>query len=133
MTESRPFPAPRPSTFFQALRDTAGRDLLAEEITFLSPFAGYHGREDVSHLFGLIARVLQRPTISASATDGTLMYTSLTGTVNGHALEAVVCERHDADGRLAHATLFLRPYRGLRAATDEMGRLLADAPLPSAR
>jgi hypothetical protein len=30
-------------------------------------------------------------------------------------------------------TLFLRPYRVLRAALDAMGRLLADAPLPSAR
>ena len=85
------------------------------------------------HLFGLIARVLQTPSISAAATDGTLTYTSLTGNADGRALQAVVCERYDDDGRLAHATLFLRPYDVLRSAMDAMGRLLADAPLPSAR
>jgi hypothetical protein len=44
-----------------------------------------------------------------------------------------VRERHDEEGRLVHATLYLRPYRSLRAAMDAMGRLLAEAPLPSAR
>ena len=132
MSQSQPA-APRESTFLRALHDTGANDLLAEEVTFLSPFADYHGRDDVSHLFALIAGVLQGPSVSASATDGTLTYTSLTGNVDGRALQAAVCERHDDEGRLAHATLFLRPYHGLRAAMDAMGRLLADAPLPSAR
>jgi hypothetical protein len=128
-----PLPVPRRSSFLRALDHAAAGDLLAEQVTFSSPFADYHGRADVTHLLTLIARVLQTPTISAAATDGTLTYTSLTANVDGRALEAVVCERHDDDGRLVHATLFLRPYHVLRAAMDAMGRLLAEAPLPSAR
>jgi hypothetical protein len=133
MIDSRLLPAPRQSSFIRALEDTAAGDLLAEEVTFSSPFADYRGRADVVHLFGLIARVLQAPSVTAAATDGTLTYTSLTGSVDGRVLQAVVCERHDDEGRLAHATLFLRPYHVLRAAMDAMGQLLADAPLPSAR
>jgi hypothetical protein len=107
--------------------------LLAEDVTFSSPFADYHGRPDVCHLFSLIARVLTEPAIIGSATDGVWTYTSLTARADAHELEAVLRERHDADGRLLHATLFLRPYRSLRAAMDAMGRLLAETPLPSAR
>jgi hypothetical protein len=132
MVESS-LPAPRRSTFLMALVHAAPSDLLAEEVTFSSPFADYRGRADVIHLFGLIARVLQGPVVTAAATDGTWTYTSLTGIVGGRGLQGVVCERHDEDGVLVHATLFLRPYHVLRAALDVMGRLLADAPLPSAR
>jgi hypothetical protein len=88
-----PLPAPCQPTFLRALDHSAPGDLLAEEVTFSSPFADYHGRADVIHLLALVAHVLQTPSV----------------------------------------TLFLRPYRVLRAALDAMGRLLADAPLPSAR
>jgi hypothetical protein len=87
----------------------------------------------VIHLFGLIARVLQAPVVTGAATDGTWTYTSLTGNVSGHELQGLVCERHDEDGLLMHATLYLRPYHLLRVAMDAMGRLLSDAPLPGAR
>lgn len=107
--------------------------MLAEDVSFSSPYADYHGRADVSHLFGLIGRVLTEPVIIGSATDGVWTYTSLTARADAHEVEAVVRERHDPHGRLLHATLFLRPYRSLRAAIDAMGRLLAEAPLPSAR
>jgi hypothetical protein len=124
---------PRPTTFLAALGQAAPADLLARDVSFSSPFADYHGRADVSHLFGLIGRVLPAPVVTGGATDGVWTYTSLTGAVDGHALEAVVRERHDDAGRLVHATLFLRPYASLRAAMTAMGRLLAEAPLPSAR
>ena len=107
--------------------------LLAEDVTFASPFAEYHGQADICHLFRLIGRVLTEPAIIGSASDGVWTYTSLTAKADGHELEAVLRERHDTDGRLVHATLWLRPYRSLRAAMDAMGRLLADTPLPSAR
>jgi hypothetical protein len=130
MVESA-FPEPRRSTLLMALDHAAPSDLLAKEVTFSSPFADYRGRADVVHLFGLIARVIQTPVVTAAATDGTWTYTSLTGIVGGRGLQGVVCERHDEHGVLVHATLFVRPYHVLRAAMDAMGRLLADAPLPS--
>ena len=107
-------------------------ELLVEDVTFSSPFADYRGRADVAHLFTLIGRVLTEPAVIGSATDGVWTYTSLTATADAHDLEAVLRERHDADGRLVHATLFLRPYRSLRAAMDAMERLLAQAPLQGA-
>jgi hypothetical protein len=115
----------------RALDHVEPATLLAEDVSFSSPYADYHGRADVAHLFSLIGRVLTEPVVVGSATDGTWRYTSLTARAGAHELEAVVRERHDTHGRLVHATLFLRPYRSLRAAMDAMGRLLAEAPLPS--
>jgi hypothetical protein len=115
------------------MRGPASDDLLAEDVTFSSPFADYHGRADVLHLFGLIGRVLATPAVTDAATQGDWTYTSFTGSVDGREFDAVVRERYDDAGRLLHGTLFLRPYHSLRAAMAAMGRLLADAPLPSAR
>jgi hypothetical protein len=39
-------------------------------------------------------------------------------------------EQRDSSGALAHVTLYLRPYRVLRAAMARMGELLARSPLP---
>jgi hypothetical protein len=132
MTDSSPAPR-RPSTLLAALSRAAPADLVAEEVGFSSPFADYDGRADVLHLFGLIGQVLHDPVATGGATDGVWTYTSFTGSVDGHELEAVVRERHDDLGRLVHALLFLRPYGSLRAAMNAMGQRLADAPLPSGR
>ncbi len=132
MNDSRPASRP-PSTLLAALSRVAPTDLVAEEVSFSSPFADYDGRADVLHLFGLIGQVLHEPVVTGGATDGVWTYTSFTGSVDGRELEAVVRERHDPAGRLVHALLFLRPYASLRAAMNAMGRLFADAPLPSRR
>jgi hypothetical protein len=121
------------SALLTALDHGQPGELLADDVVFSSPFADYHGREDVSHLFGLIARVIEAPTVEGTATDGMWIYTALSGAVQGRPVDAVVRERHDDAGRLQHAFLFLRPYRSLRAAMDAMGGLLAAEPLPSAR
>jgi hypothetical protein len=124
-------PEPTPSILLTALGHPQRDELLADDVVFSSPFADYRGREDVSHLFGLIARVIEAPEVEGAASDGTWTYTALTGAVDGRALDAVVRERHDDTGRLLHAVLFLRPYRSLRAAMDAMGGLLAAEPLPN--
>jgi hypothetical protein len=45
----------------------------------------------------------------------------------------VLREQYDDRGRLLHVTLFLRPLASLRQAIGQMGRLLADSPLPGSR
>lgn len=107
--------------------------LVAENVTFSSPVADYHGRADVVHMLGLVARVLRDPVTTSEATVGGDRVTMLTARVDGHEVEGVLRERHDDEGRLVHATLFLRPYRALRTAIAAMGRMLADSPLPSTR
>jgi hypothetical protein len=106
---------------------------LADDVRFSSPFADYRGRADVGHLFSLIGRVMGAPSVVGTATDGVWTYTSLSGRVGDRDCEAVVRERLDHAGRLAAATLYLRPYASLRAAMAAMGALLAESPLPSTR
>jgi hypothetical protein len=115
------------------MRGSASDDLLAEDVTFSSPFADYHGRADVVHLFNLIGRVLTPPVVTDAGAHGAWTYTSFTGYVDGREFDAVVRESYDDAGRLLHATLFLRPYDSLRAAMAAVARLLLDAPLPSSR
>src|SRR5690349_4577199 len=124
---------PNRSIMLTALDHVDRGELLAEDVVFSSPFADYQGREDVSHLFGLIARVIEAPTEGGTASDGRWLYTALSGGVEGRRVDAVVRERRDDAGRLTHAVLFLRPYRSLRAAMEAMGSLLATEPLPSTR
>jgi hypothetical protein len=107
-------------------------EALAEDVTFSSPVADYHGRADVAHLLRCIAHVLNDLVATSTANDGTRL-TMLTATVEGRAIEGILRERHDQDGRLLHATLFLRPYRTLQTAINAMLNLLSANPLPSTR
>lgn len=105
-------------------------DLLAEDVTFSSPVADYHGRENAAHMLGLIATVLddvaavrgwgdERESVSA--------FTARTGDVE---LQGILREERGPAGTLVQVTLFLRPYSVLRAAIATMRQRLADAPLP---
>ena len=128
-----PATAPAPSLIEVLRSNSSGalQRLVSDDVTFSSPFADYHGRADVVHLLALIARVLREPVATSTATDDCSRFTALTARVDGHDVEGVLRERHDDEGRLVHATLFLRPYATLQVAIGAMGRLLADAPLPS--
>lgn len=106
--------------------------LLADDITFSSPVADYHGKADVLHLLGLIGRVLDDRAATGVSFDGVARLTSFDARVRGERVEGVLRERHDARGRLTDATLFLRPLRPLRTAVGTMAELLAQSPLPSA-
>jgi DNA-binding HxlR family transcriptional regulator len=106
----------------------------ADEVTFSSPVADYHGREDVVHLLGLIARVLKSPAATETTAIGPSRLTAFTARVEDDQdyaeLDGILRESYDESGRLVHATLFLRPLASLRQAIGQLARLLADAPLP---
>lgn len=106
--------------------------LLADDVTFSSPVADYHGKPDVLHLLGLIGQVLDDRAATGVAFDGASRLTSLEASVRGERVEGIIRERRDERGRLTHATLFLRPLRPLRTAVGAMAELLAQSPLPSA-
>jgi hypothetical protein len=131
-----------PASFVTVLRCLAGSaerapdtviELLAPDVGFTSPFAEYRGRGDVAHLFGKIARVLDRPRMIEIGRIGDDRLISLIARVDAAPIEGMVRERHDARGRLAGVTLYLRPYRTLGEAIRRMGAMLAEDPLPSAR
>jgi hypothetical protein len=106
---------------------------LAADVVFCSPVAEYRGRRDVAHLLGLIARVVSE--VQPSRTwggegDGESVQ-AFTARVGDHALEGIVREHVAQTGELSHITLFLRPYRTLKVAIEQMGALLTEFPLPS--
>lgn len=128
-----------PTTDTHGLLDLLGPErrtdlaaLLSDDVTFSSPVADYHGKADVLHLLGLIGQVLDDRAATGVSFDGVARLTSIDARVRGERVEGVLRERHDARGRLIHATLFLRPLRPLRTAVGVMAELLTQSPLPSA-
>lgn len=104
--------------------------LLADDAAFSSPAADYAGRRDVSHMLGLIARVLQDVHAGSRWGDENEAVSSFTARFQGEEMQGMLREQRDSSGALAHVTLYLRPYRVLRAAMARIADLLACSPLP---
>jgi 2-hydroxychromene-2-carboxylate isomerase len=122
-----------PVSLLNFLRSPEGVDLpsaLAEDIRFHSPAADYAGRSDVAHLVTAISTVLEDMSTNRTLSQGATTTAFFTARVEGHVLDGVLDERFDADGRIAEASLFLRPYAGLGVAIDRMRAKLAQDPLP---
>jgi hypothetical protein len=103
--------------------------LLAENATFSSPVADYVGAVSASHVLALIPRVLEdvRPGTEWDAGNETV--TAFTARFQGEEMQGMLREQRDGSNALVHVTLFLRPYRTLRAAIERMGELLARTPM----
>jgi hypothetical protein len=106
--------------------------LLAEGVTFSSPVADYHGRARAGHLLATIATVLDSVQQTRQWTDGQQRMFAFTARFADQELQGVLREELSETGSLTHVTLFLRPYRVLRAAIAEMARRLEDSPPPQA-
>ncbi|MCC3313987.1 hypothetical protein [Nocardia africana] len=117
---------------WQSKDSTQLPDLLAEEATFSSPVADYHGRARAAHLLATISTVLDSVQQTQQWTDGQDGMFAFTARFADRELQGVLREELSATGSLTHVTLFLRPYRVLRAAIAEMARRLDDSPPPQA-
>ena len=117
----------------QAPASARATELLTDDVVFHSPVADYRGRADVAHLLTTIAAVLGELTPTRTLAGEDTVTTFLTASVEGHALDGVLDERRDAAGRVAEATLLLRPYAALRAGIAQMQARLEADPLPSRR
>ncbi|MFF2555194.1 hypothetical protein ACFVUS_29615 [Nocardia sp. NPDC058058] len=114
-------------------KDTAQLlDVLDEEATFSSPVADYHGRDRAAHLLGTIATVLDSVHPTRQWIDDRQAMFAFTARFADQELQGVLREELSETGGLTHVTLFLRPYRVLRAAIAEMARRLEDSPPPQA-
>lgn len=105
---------------------------LAEGVTFSSPVTDYHGRARAAHLLATIATVLDSVQQTRQWTDGQQRIFAFTARFADQELQGVLREELSETGSLTHVTLFLRPYRALRAAIAEMARRLEDSPPPQA-
>ena len=81
-------------------------------------------------MLGLIARVLRDVRAGPQWGDGNETVSAFTARFQGEEMQGMLREQRDSSGALAHVTLYLRPYRVLRAAMARMGELLARSPLP---
>jgi hypothetical protein len=104
--------------------------MLADDAAFSSPAADYAGRRDVSHMLGLIARILQDVRAGPQWGDENETVSAFTARFQGEEMQGMLREQRDSSGTLAHVTLYLRPYPVLRAAMARTGELLARSPLP---
>jgi hypothetical protein len=105
--------------------------LLAENATFSSPVADYVGAVSASHVLALIARVLEDVLPGPEWDAGNETVTAFTARFHGEEMQGMLREQRDGSNALVHVTLFLRPYRTLRAAIERMGELLARSPVPA--
>jgi hypothetical protein len=112
-------------------RDTGKlTNLLAEDATFSSPVADYHGRENAAHMLSLIATVLDEVTVVRGWGDERESVSAFTARVDDGELQGILREERGPAGTLVQVTLFLRPQAVLRAAIATMRERLADSPLP---
>jgi hypothetical protein len=105
-------------------------DLLAEDATFSSPVADYHGR-NASHILGLIAGVLDAVNQTGAWGDDRESVYAFTARVADHEVQGILCEERAETGKLTHVTLFLRPYAVLRMSINRMREALEQSPLPA--
>jgi hypothetical protein len=105
-------------------------DLLAEDATFSSPVADYRGRENAAHMLGLIGTVIDGVDLVRRWGDEREAVSAFTARIDNGELQGILREERDPAGKLVHVTLFLRPYRVVRAAIATMQQRLADSPLP---
>jgi hypothetical protein len=105
-------------------------DLLAEDATFSSPVADYHGRENAAHMLSLIATVVHDVAPVRAWGDERESVSAFTARTDDGELQGILREERGPAGTLVRVTLFLRPYSVLRAAIATMRQRLADAPLP---
>ena len=105
--------------------------LMAEGVRFHSPVADYEGRADVAHLLLLIADVVRDIEPSREFDAEATKVTFISGLVEERPVQGVIEERYDDRGRLAEATLMLRPLATLRMAVAAMAAALEVKPLPS--
>ena len=113
---------------------TADRDApLASAVRFRSPFADYHGRDDVAHLVQLIRDVLGDVRVGRRLQGGADTMSVFEAQVADTTVQGVLVETRDDEGAVADAMLTIRPYAGLRTAMAAMLEQLDADPLPSRR
>jgi hypothetical protein len=125
-TETRPAP-----TLLSTLQEVELNPPIADQITFRSPAADYHGRADVLHVLHGIASVVRETGATSVIIDGPWRLTTLTGRISEYRVQGVLRERADRSGRIVEAELYLRPYAALREGVNQMRALMEREPLPS--
>src|SRR5438067_1493555 len=99
--------------------------LLSDDVVFHSPVADYRGRDAVSTLLVTIGTVVDDIRVRREVVQGPEIVTFVEGDIGGRAVDGVIDQVHDADGRISEITLMLRPLDALLEGVKRMGAALA--------
>jgi hypothetical protein len=100
----------------------AGVALLADDVVFQSPvvFKPYVGRDVVGLLLRTVATVFEDFHYVAELSDGPQTALVFRARVGDRQVEGIDQIRVDAEGRITHLTVFVRPLSGLLALAEAM-------------
>jgi ketosteroid isomerase-like protein len=100
-------------------------ELLADDATFHSPVADYHGRERAAEVLRALVQVLRdaRASVQFGAGDTTAAF--FAATLDGRPGEGALLVVASPDGSVSELTLMVRPLRSLLAGVERMKALLA--------
>ena len=93
-------------------------------MTFHSPVANYHDRDQVVHLLVTIGGVIDDVRVRREVAQGRETVTFVEGEVAGRAVEGVFDQVEGEDGRIRELTLMLRPLDALIEAAKRMAAAL---------
>jgi hypothetical protein len=108
---------------------------LSPDVTFISPavFKPYQGRDATMVVLEAVSRVFEdfRYVDSFEGEDGEVLL--FAARVGDRELSGIDMLRFDEDGRVRELTVMIRPFSGLRALLEAMGRELErmDVPVPA--
>ena len=104
-------------------------ELFAEDVTFRSPvvFKPYEGRDAIAFILAAVVRVLEDFRYVDQVETGDTAVLVFEARVGDRELNGVDVLRFGEDGRIAEMKVMIRPFSGLQALLEEMGRRLAAA------
>lgn len=98
--------------------------LLSDDVAFHSPVTDYQGRDQVVNLLATIGTVIDDIRVRRELVQGREIATFVEGEVDGRAIEGVLDQRLDEQGKVSEITLLLRPLEALLAGVKRMGAAL---------
>jgi SnoaL-like domain len=106
-----------------------GERLFAPDVVFHSPavYEPYEGLEALGHLLKNVAEVFEDFRYVDQVESGDTAVLVFEARVGDKELNGVDVLRFGEDGRIAEMTVMVRPFSGLQALLEEMGRRLAAA------
>jgi hypothetical protein len=106
-----------------------GEELFAPDVVFHSPavYEPYEGLDALGVLLSNVAEVFEDFRYVDQVETGDTAVLVFEARVGDKELNGVDILRFGADGRIAEMTVMVRPFSGLQALLEEMGRRLAAA------
>ncbi|HZS09951.1 MAG TPA: nuclear transport factor 2 family protein [Blastocatellia bacterium] len=130
MTQISPQIAASLAHFHRCVADgdmTTLGEILADNVCFRSPFLWKpkEGKELIGIALSAASRVFEDFAYHREMTDGTTWVLEFSARVGEFSLKGVDIIRFNAEGRIEDFEVMVRPFKGLQALSEAMGRQMA--------